>query len=58
MSTTSYPRIARFRTPADLRAHLATLAAPIPLDDAPLAAAAGSPLAAPLALGEIGRAHV
>jgi len=51
MSTTSYPRIARFRTPADLRAHLATLAAPIPLDDAPLAAAAGSPLAAPLALG-------
>ena len=52
MSTTSYPRIARFRTAADLRAHLAALAAPIPLDDAPLSAAAGSPLAEPLALGD------
>jgi NADPH2 dehydrogenase len=51
MSTASYPRIARFRTAADLRAHLATLAAPIPLDDEPLAAAAGSPLADPLSLG-------
>ncbi len=49
--TTSYPRIARFRTVADLRAHLATLAAPIPLDDEPLAAASGSPLAAPLSIG-------
>ena len=51
MSTASYPRIARFRTVADLRAHLAALAAPIPLDDEPLSAAAGSPLALPLALG-------
>jgi NADPH2 dehydrogenase len=47
----SYPRIARFRTAADLRAHLATLAAPIPMDDDLLSAAAGSPLAMPLALG-------
>lgn len=47
----SFPRIARFRTPGELRAHLATLAAPIPLDDRPLSAAEGSPLAAPLALG-------
>jgi 2,4-dienoyl-CoA reductase-like NADH-dependent reductase (Old Yellow Enzyme family) len=47
----SYPRIARFRTAADLRAHLAALAAPIPLDDEPLSAAAGSPLAEPLSLG-------
>jgi len=46
-----FPRIARFRSVADLRAHLATLAAPIPLDDEPLSAAAGSPLAQPLALG-------
>jgi 2,4-dienoyl-CoA reductase-like NADH-dependent reductase (Old Yellow Enzyme family) len=51
VTTASYPRIARFRTPADLRAHLAALAAPIPLDDEPLSAAAGSPLALPLALG-------
>ena len=46
----AYPRIARFRSVADLRAHLAGLAAPIPLDDAILPAAA-SPLAAPLAMG-------
>jgi|694.fasta_scaffold95708_3 NADPH2 dehydrogenase len=46
-----YPRIARFRSPDELRSHLATLAAPIPLDDAVLSAAAGSPLAAPLTIG-------
>jgi len=46
-----FPRIARFRSVAELREHLATLAAPIPLDDAPLSAAAGSPLARPLELG-------
>jgi 2,4-dienoyl-CoA reductase-like NADH-dependent reductase (Old Yellow Enzyme family) len=48
----SYPRVARFRTPTDLRSHLEALAAPIPLDDEPLSAAAGSPLAAPLSLGD------
>jgi NADPH2 dehydrogenase len=47
----SYPRIARFRSPADLRAHLATLGGPIPLDEAVLSAAEGSPLAAPIAIG-------
>jgi len=46
-----YPRIARFRSAADLRSHLATLDAPIPLDDAALSAAAGSPLAEPVTLG-------
>jgi NADPH2 dehydrogenase len=46
-----FPRIARFRSVADLRGHLATLSAPIPLDDEPLSAAAGSPLARPLPLG-------
>jgi 2,4-dienoyl-CoA reductase-like NADH-dependent reductase (Old Yellow Enzyme family) len=47
----SYPRIARFRTAADLRAHGAAIGAPIPLDDEALSAAAGSPLAAPLTIG-------
>ncbi|MFM7207393.1 MAG: NADH:flavin oxidoreductase [Planctomycetaceae bacterium] len=47
----AYPRIARFRTVGDLRSHLATLDAPIPLDDEPRSAAAGSPLAEPLVLG-------
>jgi 2,4-dienoyl-CoA reductase-like NADH-dependent reductase (Old Yellow Enzyme family) len=47
----SFPRIARFRTAADLRAHGAAIGAPIPLDDEALSAAAGSPLAAPLAIG-------
>jgi len=28
-----YPRVARFRSPAELQAHLATLDSPIPLDD-------------------------
>lgn len=46
-----FPRIARFRSVADLRGHLAALAAPIPLDDAPLSAAAGSPLARPVSVG-------
>jgi NADPH2 dehydrogenase len=46
-----FPRIARFRSVADLREHLSALAAPIPLDDEPLSAAAGSPLARRLPLG-------
>ena len=48
----SYPRIARFRSVDELRSHLATLDAPIPLDDAPRSAADGSPLARPLVLGD------
>ena len=47
----SFPRVARFRSPAELRAHLAALSAPIPLDDEPLSAAEGSPLAAPISIG-------
>jgi NADPH2 dehydrogenase len=49
MST--FPRIARFRTAADLRARLESLAAPIPLDDTILSAAEGSPLASPIGIG-------
>ena len=48
-----YPRIARFRTAAALRAHLASLPADIPLDDAVLSAAEGSPLAAGLDVGGV-----
>ena len=47
----SFPRMARFREIAGLREHLAEIAAPIPLDDGPLAAATGSPLAAPITIG-------
>ena len=47
----SYPRVARFRTVDELRGHLSAIDAPIPLDDVPLSAAAGSPLARPLPLG-------
>ena len=47
----TFPRIARFRTPADLREHLVVLAAPIPLDDISLSAAEGSPLAAAIDIG-------
>ena len=47
-----YPRVARFRSASDLRAHLTTLDAPIPLDDSVLSAAAGSPLALPIAIGD------
>jgi 2,4-dienoyl-CoA reductase-like NADH-dependent reductase (Old Yellow Enzyme family) len=46
-----FPRIARFRSSADLRAHCESLGAAIPFDDLPLSAAEGSPLAAPLDLG-------
>jgi len=45
------PRMARFRRVEDLRSHLAALEAPIPLEEAPLSAAAGSPLAEPISLG-------
>jgi 2,4-dienoyl-CoA reductase-like NADH-dependent reductase (Old Yellow Enzyme family) len=47
-----YPRVARFRSTSDLRAHLATLDSPIPLDDGVLSATEGSPLAAPINLGD------
>ncbi|MFM7521836.1 MAG: NADH:flavin oxidoreductase [Planctomycetota bacterium] len=47
----AFPRIARFHSAAALREHCATLAAPIPFDDEPLSAAAGSPLAATASIG-------
>jgi len=47
-----FPRIARFRTAHDLRDHLATLQAPLPVDDKVLTAAEGSPLAAAITLGD------
>jgi len=46
-----HPRVARFRNAAELRAHLESLAAPIPLDERILSAAEGSPLAAPIDIG-------
>ena len=46
-----FPRIARFRSVDDIRAHCESLGAAIPFDDAALSAAAGSPLAAPLTVG-------
>ncbi|MFM8494224.1 MAG: NADH:flavin oxidoreductase [Planctomycetia bacterium] len=49
MST--FPRVARFRTAADLRVHLEALGAPIPLDDEILSVAGGSPLAKPIDVG-------
>ncbi|NDC52919.1 MAG: NADH:flavin oxidoreductase [Planctomycetia bacterium] len=49
MST--FPRIARFRSAAELRRHLDALRAPIPLDDEILSEAQGSPLAAPIDIG-------
>jgi len=48
----TFPRVARFRTAADLRAHLEAIAAPLPLDERALSAAEGSPLAQPLPIGD------
>jgi NADPH2 dehydrogenase len=45
------PRIARFRSAADLREHCRGLGAAIPFDDAVLSAADGSPLAEPIDIG-------
>ena len=50
-ATHRFPRVARFRSAAELRRHLATLSAPIPLDDEPLSAAAGSPMAEAISIG-------
>lgn len=46
-----FPRVAQLRTATALRQRLADLGCPLPVDDAPLSAAEGSPLAAPLSLG-------
>ncbi|MBI2823963.1 MAG: NADH:flavin oxidoreductase [Planctomycetia bacterium] len=46
-----YAKIAQLKTAAALRARLAELDLDLPVDDAPLTAAAGSPLAAPITIG-------
>jgi len=47
-----YPRIARFREVSAFQTHLESIAAPLPLDAVSLSAAEGSPLAAPITLGD------
>lgn len=47
----NYPKIAQLKTVAAFRERLAELGLDLPVDDAPLTAAAGSPLAAPLEIG-------
>lgn len=48
-----YPRIAHFKTAAELRRRLAELALDVPCDDEPLSAAQGSPLASALRFGHL-----
>jgi 2,4-dienoyl-CoA reductase-like NADH-dependent reductase (Old Yellow Enzyme family) len=48
-----YPKVAQLRTVDALRTRLAELGCELPLDDAVLTAAAGSPLAAPLEVGGV-----
>lgn len=43
-----YPKLAQMKTPSALRSRLTELGLELPLDEAPLTAAAGSPLAQPL----------
>lgn len=47
---TQYPKIASFKTPNELRAHLNSLGLDLPLDDAILTAHGGSPLGEPLSV--------
>ncbi|MEX2185520.1 MAG: NADH:flavin oxidoreductase [Pirellulales bacterium] len=47
----SFPKIAQFKEVAAFRARLDELGLSLPVDDAPLSAAEGSPLAAPLDVG-------
>lgn len=48
-----FPKLAQIRTPDALRARLAELDCELPVDDGPLSAAAGSPLAEPLQFGAL-----
>ena len=48
-----YPKIAQLKTVAAFRARLAELGLDLPVDDAPLSAAEGSPLAQPIDLGPL-----
>ncbi|MDC0935281.1 NADH:flavin oxidoreductase [Pirellulales bacterium] len=52
MATPKYPKIAQLRSPDELRARLEELNCPLPLDDRIETAGEGSPLAAPLDVGE------
>ena len=47
----AYPKIGQFKTAAQLRDRLQALGLELPVDDAIQTAAAGSPLAEPLAIG-------
>jgi 2,4-dienoyl-CoA reductase-like NADH-dependent reductase (Old Yellow Enzyme family) len=48
-----YPKIAQLKTVAGFRARLAELGLELPVDEAVLSAAEGSPLAAPIAIGPL-----
>ncbi|MCU0880728.1 MAG: NADH:flavin oxidoreductase, partial [Pirellulaceae bacterium] len=48
-----YPKVAQLKSPAALRARLAELGLELPVDDEVQSAAAGSPLAQPIALGSL-----
>jgi NADPH2 dehydrogenase len=48
-----YPKVAQLKSPAALRARLAELGVELPVDDEVQSAAAGSPLAQPIALGSL-----
>ena len=52
-TTTQYSKIAQLKSVAALRARLEQLGLELPVDEAILTAAAGSPLAAPIALGPL-----
>ena len=49
--TDNYPKIAQFKTTHEFRQRLQQLGLELPVDDAPLSAAEGSPLAQPLTIG-------
>jgi 2,4-dienoyl-CoA reductase-like NADH-dependent reductase (Old Yellow Enzyme family) len=49
----AYPKVAQFKTVEAFRQRLAELGLDLPVDDRPLSAAEGSPLAAPLVMGPL-----
>ena len=52
MSHPNYPKVAQLKSVGDFRARLSELGVELPIDDEILTAAAGSPLAEPLKIGE------
>lgn len=48
-----YPRIGAHKSVQDFRDHLASLELDLPVDDGPLSSVKGSPLAAPLTIGDV-----